>query len=224
MLVSLMSFGQKEKSTFQKKDDPKPNIKTDPLPEFPGDLNTYVLDNIKYPEKAFLKKIDGRVIVKYVVQADGFVGKVKVVEGIGYNCDEEAVSVVKSMPQWKPGEQNGKKVNTYYTLRVDFEYPEDLLVILEDRDAVFPGNIAKYIEYSMKYTQNSSIHGYLKTVIFLIHIDKYGYVTDIVIPKEFGKGMNDLAYRLIKEMPRWKPCVKNGKKVASLMHVIIDIE
>ncbi|NCX96219.1 MAG: energy transducer TonB [Chitinophagia bacterium] len=66
------------------------------------------------------KGIQGRVIVNFVVNEDGFISDVKVLRGIGGGCDEEALRVIKAMPTWTPGEQDGKKVKTYFTQPISF--------------------------------------------------------------------------------------------------------
>ena len=89
-----------------------------PAPEF--DLPKYLSENIHYPDKARKHNIEGRVIVQFIVTETGAIDSVKVVRGIGAGCDDEAARVVKSMPAWKPGKQNGKPVNTRFTLPVVF--------------------------------------------------------------------------------------------------------
>jgi protein TonB len=90
-------------------------------PEFVGGqakMYQYLGENIKYPAAAQRANISGRVFVKFVVEDDGSIGDVKVMKGIGFGCDEEAVRVVKSMPKWKPGVQNGKNVRVYYNMPI----------------------------------------------------------------------------------------------------------
>jgi periplasmic protein TonB len=92
-------------------------------PEFPdGDkaLLKYLGENIKYPAIARENGIEGRVIVKFQVSKNGSISNAQVVRGIGGGCDEEALRVVKSMPDWKPGKNNGKPVNVTFTLPVTF--------------------------------------------------------------------------------------------------------
>lgn len=93
------------------------------MPEFPGgeeELMKYLKNNINYPQMARETGIQGVVIIQFVVGKDGRISGVKVLRGIGGNCDEEAVRVVKSMPHWKPGKQNGVAVPVYYQLPVHF--------------------------------------------------------------------------------------------------------
>lgn len=90
-----------------------------PAPKF--DLNSYLTKNLHYPKEAREENVEGRVIVKFVVNKNGSVGDVQVVRGIGGGCDEEAKRVISKMPKWKPGRQNGKPVKVYYTLPISFK-------------------------------------------------------------------------------------------------------
>ena len=92
-------------------------------PSFPGGedkLMEYLSKNIKYPNIAKENNIQGRVYVTFVVDKDGKVTSAKVLRGIGGGCDEEALRVVKNMPEWKPGRQNGRSVLVQYNLPVVF--------------------------------------------------------------------------------------------------------
>jgi TonB family protein len=93
-------------------------------PEFIGGqkaMYNFINDNIKYPFEAQRNDISGRVFLKFVVEKDGSIGDVKVWKGLGYGCDEEAVRVIKLMPKWNPGSQNGKLVRVYYNMPVLFK-------------------------------------------------------------------------------------------------------
>ena len=94
------------------------------MPEFPGGMEAmmdYVAKNVKYPQEAMEKEISGRVFVSFIVEKDGSVNEVKIMKGVGGGCDEEAVRVVKAMPKWKPGKQEGKPVRVNYTLPITFK-------------------------------------------------------------------------------------------------------
>jgi TonB family protein len=98
---------------------------TEEVPIFPyGDVKAYLNKNIRYPQQAIDKGIHGRVIVQMVIDTLGNVTNVQVVRGISPELDEEAVRVVKSMPQWKPGKRHNKTAPIKYTLPVDFKLPE----------------------------------------------------------------------------------------------------
>jgi protein TonB len=93
------------------------------MPSFPGGegkMLEYIAKNIKYPPPARENGIQGRVYVTFVVDKDGKIKDAKVLRGVGGGCDEEALRVVKTMPEWKPGRQNGRNVQVQYNLPVNF--------------------------------------------------------------------------------------------------------
>ena len=99
----------------------------DEMPQYPGGekaMMEYVAKNVKYPQEAKDKEIDGRVFVSFVVEKDGSVSNVKVMRGIGGGCDEEAVRVISAMPKWKPGIKDGKPVRVSYMMPLSFKLTE----------------------------------------------------------------------------------------------------
>jgi protein TonB len=93
------------------------------MPSFPGGpgaLMSFLSSNIKYPVVAEENGIQGRVIVAFVVERDGSITDVRVVKSVDQSLDKEAVRVVKSMPRWIPGKQNGSAVRVKYTVPVTF--------------------------------------------------------------------------------------------------------
>ncbi len=90
---------------------------------FPGGfdkMNKFLSDNIKYPEKARKDNVQGRVMLSFIIETDGSISDVKVLRGIGKECDAEAVRVIKSMPKWEPAKNKGKKVRQEFVLPVTF--------------------------------------------------------------------------------------------------------
>jgi TonB family protein len=93
------------------------------MPEFPGGaagMMKFIAENVKYPEEAYSKGIEGRVLVQFIIEKDGSVTNVKVIKKVNDAIDAEAVRVVKAMPKWKPGKQNGREVRVKYTIPVSF--------------------------------------------------------------------------------------------------------
>ncbi len=93
------------------------------MPEFPGGeekLFEYLGKNIKYPSMARENGITGTVYVTFVVEGNGEISDVKKLRGIGGGCDEEAMRVVKAMPSWKAGKQNGKSVRVQFNIPIKF--------------------------------------------------------------------------------------------------------
>lgn len=95
--------------------------------EFPGGrkkLMEYLRENIKYPEQALAKSIEGWVYVKFIVKKDGSIDDVKVIRSTDSLLDDEAIRVVKNMPKWIPGQTRGKDVSSSITLPVAFFLPD----------------------------------------------------------------------------------------------------
>lgn len=93
------------------------------MPEFPGGLsamNLYLSRNIRYPEDALKKGIQGKVIIRFVVDKTGELDDIQVIRSIYPSLDAEAKRVIKAMPKWKPGKQNGRVVRTSFTIPVSF--------------------------------------------------------------------------------------------------------
>ncbi len=93
------------------------------MPSYPGGMSAlmqYLSSNIKYPVIAEENGIQGRVICTFVVERDGSITDVKVVKSVDPSLDKEAMRVIKSMPHWIPGKQNGSAVRVKYTLPVTF--------------------------------------------------------------------------------------------------------
>lgn len=93
------------------------------MPSFPGGpsaLTSYLSSNVKYPVVAQENGVQGRVVVSFVVERDGSITDVKVVRSVDPSLDREATRVVKSMPNWNPGKQNGSAVRVKYNVPVSF--------------------------------------------------------------------------------------------------------
>ena len=93
------------------------------MPSFPGgdaELMKFLHDHMKYPAVAEENGIQGRVICTFVVERDGSITEVKVIKSVDPSLDKEAIRVLKSMPKWIPGKQNGSAVRVKYTVPVNF--------------------------------------------------------------------------------------------------------
>jgi len=90
-------------------------------PEPSVDMGAYLSKNLKYPEQARSNNVEGKVILKFVVNEDGSISGITVLRGIGNGCDEEAKRVLAAMPKWKPGKQNGRAVKVYFVQPITFK-------------------------------------------------------------------------------------------------------
>lgn len=98
------------------------------MPSFPGGqqgLIQFLQQNMKYPEEAQKKGIEGRVMAQFVVDASGKVRDVEIARSVDPLLDAEALRVIQLMPDWEPGMQKGHKVNVKYTVPISFRLPKD---------------------------------------------------------------------------------------------------
>ena len=103
-------------------------------PEFPGGMEAlykFLQDNVQYPRLVLENGIEGRVYVTFVVETDGSITNPRLLRDIGGGCGQEALRVVKMMPKWKPGKQQGKVVRVQFNLPVNFVLPEDRPRLIE---------------------------------------------------------------------------------------------
>ena len=109
------------------KEEPKPDQifqAVEQPAEFPGGqaaLMKWLSNNIRYPESAQQNGVSGRVIVKFVVEKDGSISNATIAKGVDRDLDQEALRVVKRMPKWQAGKNNGQAVRSYFTLPVTFK-------------------------------------------------------------------------------------------------------
>jgi len=93
------------------------------MPEYPGGMQAmieFLQTNMKYPEDAAKQKVEGRVMVQFVVETDGSVSDVHVAKQVFPSLDAEAIRVVQAMPKWTPGKEKGKVVRVKYNLPIVF--------------------------------------------------------------------------------------------------------
>jgi TonB family protein len=193
------------------------------FPEFPGDedsLLQYIKNNLTYPQKAKEAYIEGKVVVSFVVTKTGKIKKIKVLRGLGYGCDEEAVRVVKSMPKWKPGNNAGKVVNEKIFVPLIFEL--DSLQIVDttasNRKAKpkFAGGldaVMDYIYQQIRYpVKNMDIDGTMK-ISFSINIQ--GDVENVYVVKGLQIDLDSEVVRVVKTLPRFIPAQQNGINIYS---------
>ena len=116
-------------------EEEKPYEAVEQMPTFPGgetELMKFIRDNLKYPVIAQENGIQGRVILRFVVSKTGAIDNVTVLRSLDPTCDKEAIRVVKSMPKWIPGKQNGNNEPDYITLPVVFKLLKSLVCLRRD--------------------------------------------------------------------------------------------
>ena len=121
--VDIAELREHKVIVAEKPVEEKPFVTVEQMPTFPGgeiEMQKFIRDNLRYPVVAQEAGIQGRVTLRFVVSKTGTIEDIIVTRGIDPSCDKEAVRVVRSMPKWTPGKQNGLPVNVYFTLPITF--------------------------------------------------------------------------------------------------------
>lgn len=93
------------------------------MPEFPGGINElmqYLVKETKYPNKSRIRGIEGRVLVSFIVNKNGTISDIKIVQSVNDELDDEAIRVIKNMPKWEPGMEDGEAVRVAFNLPIKF--------------------------------------------------------------------------------------------------------
>ena len=125
LLCANYGFAQDTINTTKQKacDNGKIFTVVEQMPQFPGGkegLHTYLASNIKYPTDLEGKQGKNTMYLTFVVEKDGSLTYFKILRGLSEAIDSEVMRVMKLMPKWIPGKQNGKLVCVQYTLPVNF--------------------------------------------------------------------------------------------------------
>jgi TonB family protein len=158
---------QKEEAQEEKTNKAPIFSQVETPPSFPGGIEgmlEYLKNNMKYPESAVKNGIQGRVVVRFVVDSTGKVTNVEVIRSLDPACDAEAIRVVEAMPDWIPGKQSGNPVSVYYTLPILFslddktpvkeEKIDQLKGIPENMVIIIDGKIVSRYEMSKLSSEN----------------------------------------------------------------------
>lgn len=126
------------------------------MPEFPGGMSAclkFLADHVAYPKEAAEKKIQGRVIVQFVVMKDGSIANARVLRAVDPLLDAEALRVIGLMPKWKPGTQRGQAVNVKFTMPVTFRLDKDstdMQPITAGRIAAVSGDTKENVQRALR--------------------------------------------------------------------------
>lgn len=196
------------------------------MPEYPGGdeaLRQFLASEVKYPESAIKKGIQGRVFVSFIVDKNGDVRDARVARGIYKALDDEALRVVKAMPKWSPGSQRGSSVAVSYTVPINFVLTEEKTkesstTKASEKSAEFepavkrmpqyPGGeteLMKFVAREIKYPKTAVDKRAQGKVFVHFIIDKEGNVTDATIEKGVQEDLDNEALRVVNKMPKWIP-------------------
>lgn len=222
------------------------------MPVFPGgmdSLRAYIQQRVKYPAQALREQVEGRVFVRFIVDTKGLVREVQVQKGIGAGCDEEAVRVVRSLPRFEPGKQNGQQVPVYYTVPVVFSVTPPRSTDLMDMPAPSiaapqpePEKVYTYVEQmptlngaasrtSLSAALQQALvlppevrEGRTEGTVFLNFVVRpTGTVTDLKVVRGLCPTCDEAALAAVRALPPFEPGKQNGRTVAVQFTVPVQL-
>jgi len=207
------------------------------MPKYPGgdqELFKYLATNLKYPVEAQKNKVEGKVYIRFIVTENGDIDKATVMRSLNKDCDEEALRVIKGMPKWEPGKQNGVNASVYYVIPIHFSLNKNKTITNEkalvkngaheepypyttvQEKPRFPGGeyaLMQLIFKNLKYPIISRENGVKGKVYVRFTITEDGTVKNPKIIRSLDDYCNQEVIRIIRIMPKWIPGKQNGVNV-----------
>ena len=213
------------------------------MPTFPGGqkaLITWLQTNLKYPKEAQEKKIQGTVMIQFIVQKDGSIVKPEILRSADPILDKEALRLVSLMPKWTPGKQRGKSVNTRFVLPIVFklhqEVPKgqsevtkidsvlkpipamtdnEVFTVVEEKPS-FTGGLKAFrvwLSKNLNYPKEAQEKKIQGTVMIQFIVQKDGSIVKPEIVRSADPILDKEALRLVSLMPKWTSGKQRGKTV-----------
>ncbi|MBQ4278506.1 MAG: TonB family protein [Rikenellaceae bacterium] len=222
----------------------EPFLKAEEMPQFQGgtlaDFRSWVRRTMAYPPEAQKNNVQGTVVASFIVEKNGSVGHVEVLNSPPDVLAREVVRVIGQSPRWTPGRERGKKVRVKYTIPVDFSLQnDDVSAAADASDKEEPylqadampqfegGTIRDFATWTMKNVvypaeaQQNSIEG---NVVASFVVEKDGSVGDIEILQSPHESLSREVKRVLALSPRWIPGVQRGEKVRVKYTVPVHFE
>lgn len=194
----------------------------DDMPEFPGGqkaMMEWLGQNIQYPKEAVDGNIEGRVIVRFIIEKDGSISNAKVAKGVHESLNKEALRVVSAMPKWKPGMQDGQPARCQFTLPVSFKFSqpaeeEENVFEYLDNMPEFPGGekaMMEWLSQNILYPKEA-VDGKIEgRVMISFVIEKDGSVSNAKVIRGIDESLDNEALRVVNAMPNWKPGMQDDQ-------------
>ena len=193
----------------------------------------YIYSNIKYPQEARDKGIQGMTVIQFVIEKDGSISNGKIIRQIEGGCGEEALRVVQTMPNWIPGKKDGKPVRVQFNLPIKFKLEKDTpsedIYKKVDEMPRFPGcedissydekkkcsdiKMLNYIYSKIKYPEKAMKDGIQGMTVIRFIVEKDGQLSHFKTIRNIGGGCDEEAMKVMQSMPKWIPGKKDGKPV-----------
>lgn len=204
-------------------------------------LQQFIMDNVKYPAEAKELGIEGKVFVQLTIDEKGKIANAEVEREVNGGLEEEALRVIKLMPDWKPALKNGEAVNVKLTIPIHFDLPiEHKAVVVgygkqsnNEQSPRFPGcedetdekgkiscsqkKFLTYVFNTIKYPKAAKDNKVEGTVIASFDVDEKGRIGEVKILRSVGHGTDEEVERVLLNMndlsEKWIPAQKDGKAI-----------
>ena len=206
-------------------EDDTPFLVAEEMPLFQGqNLNTFrtwVQSQIRYPAEALKRGIEGRVVLSFIVERDGSVSTIQLLQSPDRILSEEARRVVAASPKWTPGRQRGHLVPVRYMLPVDFSIPKEKAAAQEP--GMTPpqfegGDLNAFRSWAMqrlRYPAGAKERQTEGSVVATFTVGRDGRVDDIRIAGSPDPQLAEEVRRVVKASPAWSPASRNGEATAA---------
>jgi TonB family protein len=235
--VAGFSLGAVAQDTIRNEHTASPQILTyaEQMPEPTINVPKFLAKNLHYPKAARNENVQGKVVLRFIVDTVGNVSDITVVKSVHPLLDSESVRVVKLLDQWKPGMQNGKAVNVYYTLPIVFKLDEHELMELAkpgngdlfqyvEKVPKAPFDVDSFINANLRFPEPEKSNGIDGIVLVKIQINEDGSVSKPMIAGSVYATLDEEAMRVLKLMPPWEPALIDNKPVAVFMPVKVQFK
>jgi len=229
----------------------KPMMNPEKAPEYKGGMEAmqkFIASNIHYPASAMKAGTQGIVYVQFIITKTGKVSNAKVLRGIGLDCDKEALRVVKSMPDWTPGQNKGKPVSVVMQLPVKFQmqktspkgtvattenpkgpyyYSDDIPQHVVEKQPEYKGGydaMINFLKKNMKYPETAKKSRIQGTVYIQFIVEKTGKISRVKILRGISKECDEEAIRVVNSMPKWIPGRQSGKAVPVMFQIPVKFQ
>ncbi|MFD1768462.1 TonB family protein [Sphingobacterium suaedae] len=246
-----------QKDTVQPTDDQRiftaVEVNPEPIGGIPA-FRKWIGEHYTFPEEAIVAKVSGQLVVSFVVERDGSLQHIKLVNDLGYGTGQAAVTLLKSAPKWAPGIQNGRKVRVAYTLPItlDLHEPkpssreprlvvkgtarehikepeqEKLFTVTEVTPEPKMGLNAfrKWIGEHYGFPQGAIDAGVKGQIIVSFIVEADGKLTGFKVVKDLGHGTGQAAIDVLRTAEPWMPGVQNGRavRVSYTLPITLNLE
>jgi hypothetical protein len=212
-------------------------VPEDTLAAYPGGelaFDQYIHRGLHTTKAALAANISGNVVIKFVIDENGWVADIFITKKLGYGCDEQAIALLRRMPLWQPGVINGKRVKTrlerFFYFYANMTAADNTAAFSRDMLPAGPSRFGTQAQDLEKYLQANFVYpaGVKEDVedvlVIRFRITPNGITDNIQLVTGLGDAFDQEAIRVIKNMPAWEPKQADFKPVEDYRELVIGFK